>query len=579
MRPLATNVRKHQRHAIVAEITNICWIFLIYLLSELVIWGLSGLLAPAQIEFFSSIISMVLVLVLMSMIHLLWKNVDEAYQRALKAKVDFINSHMGIGFPVPIVMLNEDDILQGREIACILGNAVLTSVISWTTVSLLSFLSWSAYLRTQETVEDQGISTPLTQPPPQIEITWYSEPNVDDGSESSGTKAPGDRSATPRLAATRGTSPHGTESPASRSPERGPKASSWYSVQSTWSVWLAIVSVLLIGTPIAAATADSRVLDAFVLWFIWILAVTIQRALKVSNKFGRHVRSKGVIATMMNPVLMTTLLMVGYTRVKARAMEGKDLGEVLRNFSAGTPLYALWTAQVRHQQLPQNTDGWFGAGDAALSLLECGIFIWGFKLYECRRQLFSMAGVLTIVVSIVAAVGNVFLSVLAARAMGLEQPEALAFAARSVTLALSKPAIEAVGGNTVVNAALVVGNGILGQLIYPFALENTGVKGEAASVGPTRESARNSDAEEKPPARRRHQADNEVWLGYDDPATVAAGIAIGINGAAMGVAYLYETKSRAAPYAAMSMTVFGIMTVIFTTVGPFKTLVMNLAGG
>ena len=37
--------------------------------------------------------------------------------------MDFINSHMGIGFPVPIIMLNEDDILQGREIACILGNA------------------------------------------------------------------------------------------------------------------------------------------------------------------------------------------------------------------------------------------------------------------------------------------------------------------------------------------------------------------------------------------------------------------------------------------------------------------------
>jgi hypothetical protein len=38
-------------------------------------------------------------------------------------KVDFINTHMGIGFPVPIIMLNEDDILDGRDIACILGNA------------------------------------------------------------------------------------------------------------------------------------------------------------------------------------------------------------------------------------------------------------------------------------------------------------------------------------------------------------------------------------------------------------------------------------------------------------------------
>lgn len=38
-------------------------------------------------------------------------------------EVDFINTHMGIGFPVPIVMLNENDILHGHDIARILGNA------------------------------------------------------------------------------------------------------------------------------------------------------------------------------------------------------------------------------------------------------------------------------------------------------------------------------------------------------------------------------------------------------------------------------------------------------------------------
>jgi hypothetical protein len=68
----------------------------------------------------------------------------------------------------------------------------------------------------------------------------------------------------------------------------------------------------------------------------------------------------------------------------------------------------------------------------------------------------------------------------------------------------------------------------------------------------------------------------EQLLG-DSPATIAAGITVGINGAAMGVAYLYATKSRAAPYAALAMTVFGVMTVVLTTVDPFKQVLMGLA--
>ena len=455
---------------------------------------------------------------------------------------------------------------------------VLTSAVSWTSVFFLSYLAWLPYHRAQQDAKDRGVPRPLTATPPHIDITWYSEPNTDGRSDTSGTRTPRDGSATPSLAATRGTSPRGSDFSNARSPERPQRAAFRYYTALVWPAGLAFACIFIVGAPVAAASSDNRLLDAFVLWFIWILTVTIQRALKASNKFGRHVRSRNMIATMMNPVLVTTLMMVGYTRIKAKAADGRDLDAILRDFSAGSPLYDLWTAKTGEHELPHNPDGWFGAGDAALSLLECGILVWGFKLYECRRQLFSMAGVLTIVVSVVAAVGNVFLSVLAARAMGLREPEALAFAARSATLALAKPAIEAVKGNTVVNAALVVGNGILGQLVYPYALDALGVREEVAEEHRGRNHTRESDIEEK-----RHgepcETSIEAQLGHDDPVTVAAGIAIGVNGAAMGVAYLYETRSRAAPYAAMSMTVFGVMTVILTTVGPFKTLVVNLAGG
>jgi putative effector of murein hydrolase len=63
----------------------------------------------------------------------------------------------------------------------------------------------------------------------------------------------------------------------------------------------------------------------------------------------------------------------------------------------------------------------------------------------------------------------------------------------------------------------------------------------------------------------------------DTCITIAAGTAIGINGAAMGVSYLYERKSRAAPYAALSMTAFGVMTVVFSSVEPFRGALVKAA--
>ncbi|KAM4057155.1 lrgB-like family protein [Hirsutella rhossiliensis] len=264
----------------------------------------------------------------------------------------------------------------------------------------------------------------------------------------------------------------------------------------------------------------ARVVGAFV--------TTYLRLFRDSSLLCSKMRAKNSIAALLNPILSTTLLMIAYMRLKAAA-EKKSLDHVLATFSSGTPLYAIWTSKITGIALSDNPSAWFGAGDAALCILEVGMVTWGFKLYECR--------------------------LLAARGLGLRGPETLAFAARSTTLALAKPAVEAVGGNLVVNASLIVSNGIVGQLLYPFALDWLGWP-------------RNKTGRSLRTASRR-QADGIV--------TVAAGVAVGTNGAAMGVSYLYETGSHAAPYAALSMTVFGVMTVVFITVDPFKSYVEWLA--
>lgn len=61
--------------------------------------------------------------------------------------------------------------------------------------------------------------------------------------------------------------------------------------------------------------------------------------------------------------------------------------------------------------------------------------------------------------------------------------------------------------------------------------------------------------------------------------TVAAGVTIGINAAAMGTAHLYEQKSHAAPYSALSMTVFGVFTVLFCVRSPMTEWLARTVGG
>lgn len=346
-----------------------------------------------------------------------------------------------------------------------------------------------------------------------------------------------------------------------------------------WFIIVPLAGTFVFGIPFAAVQNEHRPLDIFVLWFLWIGTVKCQRWLKqMASRSINKRRHLTVLTTLTNPVLFTTLLMLAYTRAEAAVMAGQDgLSSILHMFSSGTPLYALWTALAKGQVLPQNPSSWFGAGDVALSALECGIVIWGFKLFECRRQLVGLSGLCTVILCVAAAAANVFLSVLLAKASGLGPHEALAFAARNTTLALSRPSMETIGGNKVVNAALVVSNGILGQLLYPFIIDKVTCSRLSFALNKTTA---------EPEGLVEGSSSSEMTLCFDGDKmpserdgimTVATGVTIGINGAAMGVSYLYENKSRSAPYAALAMTVYGVMTVVFTTVGPFKALVESLA--
>jgi len=147
-----------------------------------------------------------------------------------------------------------------------------------------------------------------------------------------------------------------------------------------------------IGVPLAATIGDERVLDGCMLWFVWLTSVRVQRGFKASGFLPTRENLKYIIATLMNPVLFTTLIMTCYIRLKGAIHPRADLIEVLRTFRIGTPLYALLTSLSTGVPLADNPTNWWGAGDAGLSILEVGILLWGFKLFECRAQLFGNTG-------------------------------------------------------------------------------------------------------------------------------------------------------------------------------------------
>ncbi|KAL7805508.1 hypothetical protein V8C26DRAFT_372220 [Trichoderma gracile] len=596
----------------VSEGAGYLLVAIVCLASELLIWGLSRTLAAARLEFFSTIVGMALVFALSTACWVVWKRTDDFYRRWLKARVDFINAHLGAGFAIPMIMLDQDEMLNGGEIARVIGSFIATNIVSWVAVFLLS-------------VATIGAVTKLTSQSPPRKGSVSSEKSIaptssDDGSSSAdfeddaqAQQATGSRDglllSVVRASDTEkqlesGASAQGlsnTIQQADRSCTYVDESSTWNFFSRHFPILLSLALIFTVGIPLTITVHEERLFDGFTLWFIWISSVRAQRAFKHSQICTCSAPLKRGLATLMNPVLLTTLLMTGYTRAKASVLGPGGLARTLRKFSGGTPLYALWTAAVNGNEIASNPTGWFGAGDAALSILECGILVWGFKLSECRRQIFSLTGLVAIILCTAAAAANVFLSVIASRAMGLHATEALSFAARSTTLALAKPATEAIGGNSPVNAMLVVSNGILGQLVYPFILDKLGVSKEkddgddrndvtgiaesqqavTTTNAPSSIEAPSSSNISNSSSSSTHTSMPDSWhqstSTADSPVTVAAGIAIGINGAAMGVSYLYETRSRAAPYAALSMVVFGVMTVVFTTVEPFKGTLISLA--
>lgn len=429
---------------------------------------------------------------------------------------------------------------------------------------------------------------------------------------------------------------------------------------------LSLLILLLVGLPVSFFQQNDFYLDVGFLFTVWLTFTSAQVRTKQHAHFdNHHKKALTAVATLLNPVLWTSLFLVCYGLAKS-SIRNQPSAAVIASFTTRNTVSDL-IAQHFDSPTPASGKGPrlgplpIGAGDVATSILNAGIVSWGLKLFEYRHQIVSSGGFTVVVTSLLASLLNVVAWPLLAHAIGVRPASwDLSFAARSVTIALGGPAMKTLGGDAGINAVGVVVNGVCFQLVAGFfsggdgfaaaagrfrkALVHDGWSGlvwnsrmdeprEMESLAPSsdrgmapreaqiggrlqpshdREMRYSSDATHVDEQRPDDQNDVTTWdttgtaannndnkktgteprqddggpRAHEDVApnpvsvvpTVASGVTVGINAAAMGTAHLYEQNSHAAPYSALSMTMFGVFTVLLALRGPMTEWLARTVG-
>lgn len=89
---------------------------------------------------------------------------------------------------------------------------------------------------------------------------------------------------------------------------------------------------------------------------------------------------------------------------------------------------------------------------------------------ELKRHFFAI-----VIPNVAVSIGSLFGYPVVCYAIGISAKRSLAFAARSLTLALATPAVENLGGDKNTVAALAIMSGIVGALVGPQMLDWMGI--------------------------------------------------------------------------------------------------------
>ncbi|KAI0886658.1 LrgB-like family-domain-containing protein [Annulohypoxylon maeteangense] len=235
--------------------------------------------------------------------------------------------------------------------------------------------------------------------------------------------------------------------------------------------------------------------------------------------------------TYLHPVLLCSLL-TALTIYILALPQTHSLSTVLTQYKTGTSYTTLWSPRTTTPLPPP------GAGDIFASILDASIISFALPVYQYRRELRQHLTAI-LVPTIAISIGSLFAYPPICHAIGISAPRSLAFAARSLTLALAVPATANLGGDVNTVAALAIMSGILGVLVGRRVLG---------------------------------------WLRIPEDDYVTRGVTLGANSSAIAAALLLRTDPRAAALSILSMSLFGTITVLFTSIPPMTVVIQSLVG-
>ncbi|KAK8111246.1 LrgB-like family-domain-containing protein [Apiospora kogelbergensis] len=229
----------------------------------------------------------------------------------------------------------------------------------------------------------------------------------------------------------------------------------------------------------------------------------------------------------LHPVLVSALFTVLGIWVIGLTI-GRDLDTTLREYKVGANYARVWNGT---HQLP-------GAGDMFSTALDASIIALALPMYQYRRELKQHFAAI-VIPNIVVSVASLFAYPSICFAIGITAERSLAFASRSLTLALAIPATANLGGDANTGAAVAIMSGIVGVLVGQRLL---------------------------------------AMMKIPEDDYVTRGVTLGANSSAMATALLLRTDPRAAALSSLAMSLFGAITVLFTSIPPIANAVRSLVG-
>lgn len=163
---------------------------------------------------------------------------------------------------------------------------------------------------------------------------------------------------------------------------------------------------------------------------------------------------------VLHPVIVSALLTVLGIWVFG-LIHKQPLTPVLEQYTTGNKYLQLW----QHAAATPSTTGHLpGAGDILSTVLDASIVSLALPMYQYRRELVEHFAAI-IVPNVVLSIGSLYAYPTVCLAVGISATRSLAFASRSLTLALAIPATQNLGGDERTVAAVAIMSGVVGALV------------------------------------------------------------------------------------------------------------------